>query len=253
MPYVKLSDVNLYYEEMGVGEPLIFLHSSFSRGIISFSAQLMEFQNDYHCLFPDFRCHGRSRANQLDWDMPQIADDIVKLMDHLEIDRAKFVGFSMGGVIAFYLAIKYPERVKSFISIGAAAQINEALLEKADNLEPEALITNNKLKFIESVKANHKEAHNGDWMKFVKTTIDNWRTYPKFTDYEFASIAAPCLLIVGQNDETVLESDIERLKVHIKNIEVRVVEGCGHGPHYVFEQPVLVNNLMKTFLHTNNG
>lgn len=39
MPYVKLKDVELYYEEMGVGDPVIFLHGSFSRGILSFSSQ----------------------------------------------------------------------------------------------------------------------------------------------------------------------------------------------------------------------
>lgn len=251
MPYIMLKDADIYYEDMGVGEPIIFLHSSFSRGILSFSAQMMEFQNDYQCIFPDFRCHGRSKAKQLDWEMPQIADDIVKLMDHLEIDKAQIIGFSMGGVIAFYLAIKYPERVKSFISIGAAAQINEVLLDKAENLEPEVLIKNNKLKFIESLKVNHKDAHGGDWNKLVKTTINNWRTYPKFTDHDFSSIIAPCMLIVGQNDLTVLKSEIERLKKCITHIEINVVEGCGHGPHYVFEKPVFVNSLMKGFLLTN--
>lgn len=248
MPYAHLKGVRLYYEEMGVGEPLIFLHSSFSRGILSFSAQMMEFQNDYRCIFPDFRGHGRSKADQLAWEMPQIAEDIVELMDHLEIDRARFIGFSMGGVIAFYLSIKHPERVKSMVSIGAAAQINQALLDKADLMEPEALLHTNKMKFIESVKANHQEAHEGNWTTFIQTTIRNWRTYPHFTDSDFASISAPCMLIAGENDSTVLRSEIERLQTNIKHIQVHLMEGCGHGPHYVFEQPILVNTIMKDFL-----
>jgi hypothetical protein len=43
MPYIQGKDIKLYYEDIGIGEPVIFLHSSFSRGIISFSAQIMDF------------------------------------------------------------------------------------------------------------------------------------------------------------------------------------------------------------------
>lgn len=38
MPYIKGKDTNLYYEDIGIGETIIFLHSSFSRGILSFLA-----------------------------------------------------------------------------------------------------------------------------------------------------------------------------------------------------------------------
>ncbi len=47
MPYVKTRDLEMYYEKMGVGDPVIFLHSHYSRGILAFSSQLLDFQQKY--------------------------------------------------------------------------------------------------------------------------------------------------------------------------------------------------------------
>ena len=59
MPYAQVQDLKLYYEEFGVGEPILFLHSHFSRGLLAFSSQILPFQGKYRCIFPDFRGHGR--------------------------------------------------------------------------------------------------------------------------------------------------------------------------------------------------
>lgn len=40
MPYIKINDLEMFYEEFGRGEPLLFLHSHFSRGLLAFSAQI---------------------------------------------------------------------------------------------------------------------------------------------------------------------------------------------------------------------
>ena len=55
MPYVSLKDLKLYYEELGRGETVLFLHSHFSRGILAFGAQIQPFQGKYRCIIPDFR------------------------------------------------------------------------------------------------------------------------------------------------------------------------------------------------------
>ncbi|HEX3044248.1 MAG TPA: alpha/beta hydrolase, partial [Bacillota bacterium] len=125
MPYIHGNGINLFYEDIGVGEPLIFLHGSFSRGIISFSAQMMDFQSDYRCIFPDLRGHGRTVTDDLNWDLPDLADDIIWLMDQLHIQTASVIGFSLGGYLAYYCASRYPERFKVMISIGSNANYND--------------------------------------------------------------------------------------------------------------------------------
>lgn len=248
MPYYEGKDIKMFYEEIGVGEPVIFLHNSFSRGIIAFSAQMMDFQSGFRCIFPDLRGHGRTSAENLDWEMPQMAEDVVGLMDSLGIEKAHFIGFSLGGDVGFYCAVNYPERVRSLISIGVTADIPDLLLESAKNYEPDALIRNGEEAYIERLKANHREAHKGDWRHFIERILYNWRTYPVFTDEQLMCISCPCLLIAGEKDPLILEEALRRLKTCIKNIRIERVDGCGHGPHVIFEKPLEMNRLMLEFL-----
>ena len=63
MPYQRINDLNLYYEEVGSGEPILFLHSGYSRGILAFSGQIQPFYSaGYQCILPDFRGHGRTQC-----------------------------------------------------------------------------------------------------------------------------------------------------------------------------------------------
>ncbi len=50
MPYIKLNDLNMFYEEFGKGETVLFLHSHFSRGLLAFSGQILPFAGHYRCL-----------------------------------------------------------------------------------------------------------------------------------------------------------------------------------------------------------
>ena len=68
MPYTELNGLNLYYEEFGRGETVLFLHSHFSRGLLAFSGQILPFSGHYRCLFPDFRGHGRTTCDDLTWN-----------------------------------------------------------------------------------------------------------------------------------------------------------------------------------------
>lgn len=117
MPYAPLGNLKLYYEELGHGDPILFLHSHFSRGILAFGGQIQAFQGNYRCLFPDFRGHGRTLCDDLTWDSRRIAEDMLLFMDYMDIGRAHLFGYSMGTYVGLYMASGYPERVRSFTAI----------------------------------------------------------------------------------------------------------------------------------------
>ena len=92
MPYAKLNDLNMFYEEFGRGETVLFLHSHFSRGLLAFSGQILPFSGRYRCLYPDFRGHGRTTCDDLTWNSRMIADDMALFLDKLGISQAHLIG-----------------------------------------------------------------------------------------------------------------------------------------------------------------
>lgn len=110
MLYIKINDLDMFYEEFGRGEALLFFHSHFSRGLLAFSAQIQPFSAKYRCLYPDFRGHGRTRSGRLAWNSRMIADDMIGFLGALGISSAHLFGYSCGAYVECYMAAKYPER-----------------------------------------------------------------------------------------------------------------------------------------------
>lgn len=72
MPYIQFEDLEMYYGKLGIGEPIIFLHSHYSRGILAFSSQLLDFQQKYTCYFPI--TEGMVERNAIVWSgVPSIS------------------------------------------------------------------------------------------------------------------------------------------------------------------------------------
>ena len=159
MPYIQLNDLELYYEECGKGETVLFLHSHFSRGVIAFEGQINAFSARYRCLFPDFRGHGKTKSKSLDWNSRIIADDMASFIDALKLKSVHLVGYSCGAYVGCYLAAKYPCKVKSLTTIGCGAFPRP---EGATNYLPEIV----NAQFAEEMNIRHFEAHNGDIILF---------------------------------------------------------------------------------------
>jgi len=235
----------MYYEQLGVGDPIVFLHSAYSRGILAFGCQLLDFQRHYTCYFPDFRGHGRTRCESLEWSMPQIADDILAFMDALGIARAHFVGYSLGAGAALYCATRRPDRIATLTTIGVSASPTPA---GADDYEPEALIAHGQQEIIDQMIARHAEAHRGNWQEFARQTTRDWRRYPALTAEQLAAIACPALFIAGEHDEFASEEQQRTLCAHVRGSRYLIVPGCDHRPHMLSGQPVFVNREILAFL-----
>lgn len=242
MPYVKLNDLNLFYEEFGRREPLLFLHSHFSRGLLAFSAQILPFSGRYRCLCPDFRGHGRTTCESLDWNSRMIAEDMARFLDALGIERAHLVGYSCGAYVGCYMAAQYPHKVKSLVTIGGGAYPRA---DGAEEFLPETLEAKGKTDYIEDMKARHREAHRGDWKTFLRTTVADWQTHPSLTREEWEAIRCPALFINGEHDSLGSCGELLEKVPHGKTYEVK---DSGHRPHFVGEKAEEVNARILEFL-----
>ena len=87
----------------------------------AFSHQVRHFMSQYQVLTYDHRGMGGSEVVDSATTMADYAHDLIQLLDHLQIDRACFVGISFGGRVLQELAIGWPERVRALVLSGTSA------------------------------------------------------------------------------------------------------------------------------------
>ncbi len=110
MPKAQIDDIQVYYEEAGSGEAVVFITGL--AGIYrDWRLQAPYFSRHYRTIVLDNRGVGRTDKPKDGYSIRRFADDTVGLMDHLKVERAHVVGLSMGGMIAQEMALSYPSRV----------------------------------------------------------------------------------------------------------------------------------------------
>jgi 2-succinyl-6-hydroxy-2,4-cyclohexadiene-1-carboxylate synthase len=121
MPTIEVIGADIFYEDRGSGEPLIFLHGGDATHS-SWRYQIAHFARQYRVIAPDSRGFGRSkdRSPLHGWDME--IDDLHELIVRLGFEKVNIVGYSMGQVVGRPFTEKYPELVRSLVLVGASYQ-----------------------------------------------------------------------------------------------------------------------------------
>ena len=108
--------VPIAYLVAGKGEPVVLIHGLYSSAGINWQlpGTVKLLAERYQVIAPDLRGHGRSgKPKDEDAYGVQLMEDVVRLMDHLKIEKAHIVGYSLGGMIAGKLVAEHPDRVLS--------------------------------------------------------------------------------------------------------------------------------------------
>jgi len=138
MPYVKVGqensgDIEIYYEDLGVGQPVVLIHGFPLNGHSWEKQTAMLLDNGFRVIAYDRRGFGDSSQPSSGYDYDTFAEDLDKLMTKLDLTDAVLVGFSMGtGEVTRYLSTFGSKRVSKAILIGV---IPPFLLKTDDNPE----------------------------------------------------------------------------------------------------------------------
>ena len=116
--YADVNGIKLYYETHGTGRPLILLHGGLMSGE-TFGPVLSDLARNHQVIVPDLQGHGRTADIDRPIDIKLMADDIAALIDHLGLDKPDLVGYSLGGGVAFFTAVKYPDKVGKLVIVSA--------------------------------------------------------------------------------------------------------------------------------------
>ena len=118
------TDINIYYKDWGVGQPIVFSHGWPLSADAWDDQMLFLASQGYRCIGHDRRGHGRSSQPWNGNDMDTYADDLMKLVEALDLHNAIHVGHSTGGgEVARYIARHGTKRVSKAVLIGAVPPI----------------------------------------------------------------------------------------------------------------------------------
>jgi 3-oxoadipate enol-lactonase len=265
MPKIKIRNTELYY--IDTGEVSSHKTIVFAHGLLwdheMFLPQIEALQGEYRCIAFDFRGQGKSPSTKEGYDMDNLTQDIIELLDQLVDGPVHFLGLSMGGFIGMRLAIDYPERLKSLM-----------LLETTADPEPEV----NKPKYLKlcfvakwfsvSIIVNkvmaimfsqsflndpNKTALKIEWENRLKK-LNRWTfgravkgvVHRKGVYDLLKKINTPTLIIVGDEDVATVPAKSQRIHEAIKGSQLKTVERAGHTSS--IEQPEQINRYLKAFL-----
>lgn len=121
MPSIRRNGVALFYEDVSGGlTPVVLLHG-WCCDHTYLAPQLEHFATLGHrVIAPDLRGHGKSDKPVQPYPIAGIADDVAWLLGELGVKGAIVVGHSMGGIIAFDLAARYPSLASSIVMIDSS-------------------------------------------------------------------------------------------------------------------------------------
>ena len=227
--FANIGDAMLFYEEKGMGEPIILLHAhSVDRRM--WDKQFDELGKYYRVIRYDLRGYGLSSMPVEGKDFTA-CEDLKKFMDVMKIDKAHLVGLSLGAMVISDFMTVHPERVRSAVLAAGALTFN---LQPRD---PE--------KDLKSYKENWKKSmRQGSCSDspFLMSLIDDWcmwqvahRESSKVflgtaarDFYQSNKLKLPVLFIVGECDFNGTKKAISELASFIPNSKVVTIIGAGH-------------------------
>ncbi len=211
--YAMVNGLKMYYEVRGRGGvPLVLMHGAFSNIATDFGKMIPTLAKNRMVITIEAQGHGHTPDTDSALTYESMADRTAELLRQLRVDRADFMGYSMGGGTALYLAVRHPQLVRKIVFIGGASY-------KPDGYYPELLEGEKKMTAKDLAGTPWQRAYSRiapnpqDWPKLVEKIkqLDlNWRG---LRDDDLRAIKSPALLIVGDADVVRPEHVVQMLRL----------------------------------------
>ena len=254
MPYFENKNASLYYEEKGLGYPLIFLHGA-TWDMRMWKRQVDYYSTNYRVVTLDARGHGKSSLPKGKVSPEIFWQDVAAMMDHLDIKKAIICGLSMGGHVAIQTAINSQERVSGLILIGTPCTNQFNLYERiavpinrfCQRILPMSLIARS---CAATLSGSNPEAK--PYIREVVGGIDHDvynRVWKAITSMEsragLKDITCPTLILIGDHDWMTGRQQ-QYMHKHINGSRLVTVKNAHHET--IFDNPEQVEHEMDAFL-----
>lgn len=241
---IAIGETDMDYIRFGRGEKVLILLPGLGDGLTTVKGTAVPTALMYRIFAKDYTVYMFSRKNGLPtgYTTRDMAKDQAEAMERLGIGKADIVGVSMGGMIAQYLAIDYPEKVGKLVLTVTSARANPLLRESVEEwivlakAEDAAGFMDSNLKRIYSEEYYRKNK----WMAPIVGNLTKPKSYERFFIQAQACmthdaygqlhrIQAPTLVIGGEKDMALGGDASRELAAAIPGATLRMYEQWGHG------------------------
>ena len=258
---VQLHSGEMDYIRFGTGKRVLIMLPGLGDGLRTVKGTAMPMALMYRCFAQDFTVYAFSRKRSLPtgYNTRDMARDQAEAMDVLGIEKADIFGVSMGGMIAQYLAIDFPEKVNRLILTVTSARPNPTLMESIGEWVDYAR-RGDHVAFMDS---NLRRIYSDDYYRKNKAMAPLVGKLTKPASYDrffiqaeacmthnaydsLDTIKVPTLVIGGEQDKALGGEPSREIASRIPNGELLMYEKWGHGLYE--EEPTFNQTVMEYLL-----
>ena len=262
MAIAELENLDIYYEIIGKGEPLVMIRGLGSN-IDHWYEQVPALSKKYQLLVFDNRGIARSSDPGGPFSTRNMAADTAALMETAGIKNAHVLGYSMGGMVAQEMALNYPQKVNGLILVAtdygithrikARPQVSRLFSQMVSLGTPEAKLAAAACLYAKKTfesKTEVIERYNEVSMQFPASQEMMARQWAAVTQHDacrrLQNISSPTLTLTGSEDVLIPPENAKIMAESIPDARMRFIDDGGHL--FLIEQPQQFNQAVIDFL-----
>lgn len=256
MPYIDNEGIRIYFETEGEGPPLVMAHGV-NTSLESWRQHgyVDALKGEYRLILFDVRGHGKSDKPVVPeaYQFKVMVGDVIAILDELGLDKAHYLGISMGAGLGLSAARNSPNRFASFILGGISPyqgeEVRKMLEEGTRRMEailkdPEAFFAAREQRLGRPLTAEEKSALVPNDLEAMIARGKGFLSGTRPTDSDLAAITQPCLIYCGELDP--LHSGAIQMVSHMPNARFVSLPGVDHNGSLIRSDLVLPH--IKKFL-----
>ena len=197
--YADVNGIKLYYEIQGTGHPLILLHGGLGATSM-FGPNLPALAKGRQVIGVDLQGHGRTADIDRPMSPQLMADDIAALIKYLKLDRPDVMGYSLGGGVATFVAIRHPELVGKVVIVSTnfkRSAIYPEILAQQEQVGPQAAEAMKQTPMYQLYASIAPRPE--DWPRLLQKIGDSMKGDFDYSK-EIAQIKAPTMIVAADAD-----------------------------------------------------